>query len=548
LVLKAGTNNTGTRPNTIYYEMDFMKLTFKIINNPSCGTPSEKTITFGTGVSVIGRNTSCDWVLPDPDRFISSRHAEVFARDNQFFLKDISSNGTINGLTDENIGHNQELVISEGQTFLVGDYLIQANIQHNSLSDNDHSTASLATEHANWDNQMDDFWGNSSDPLDLLAPNRNSIQASEAQQTTPSLANSIERTPAFKQAMSFSEKSTSTTPISNSNAVIEGIPENWDNTSFSFPEEQVQTELPNEHSIESDSSFFQEDSAPENLPTNNTATATHSEINDILNDDDDFFSGIIEDSLYSEELPPAINVSTNATPSAIAQERPSMLERPANARPRKRKNPEVTTKQASPSSNDNLLAAAKNEFQQQGYNPTLLTEEVATQWLALMPTVMQSTIELLQARAAIKNEFRVSKTLLTTTENNPLKFSSNAEDAINSLFHHKRPGFLSSDLAFQQAFKDINQHQSALLHGVRVAMMDLLKQFDAQSLEDSFNNKNQSVGLLDKFSSTKSSQAKLWQQYKDLYNTEYKVDSDDSFQRIFGETFAQAYDEYSNHD
>ena len=79
-------------------------------------------------------------------------------------------------------------------------------------------------------------------------------------------------------------------------------------------------------------------------------------------------------------------------------------------------------------------------------------------------------------------------------------------------------------------------------------MMDLLKQFDAQSLEDSFNNKNQSVGLLDKFSSTKSSQAKLWQQYKDLYNTEYKVDSDDSFQRIFGETFAQAYDEYSNHD
>ena len=270
MVLKAGTNNTGTRPNTIYYEMDFMKLTFKIINNPSCGTPSEKTITFGTGVSVIGRNTSCDWVLPDPDRFISSRHAEVFARDNQFFLKDISSNGTINGLTDENIGHNQELVISEGQTFLVGDYLIQANIQHNSLSDNDHSTASLATEHANWDNQMDDFWGNSSDPLDLLAPNRNSIQASEAQQTTPSLANSIERTPAFKQAMSFSEKSTSTTPISNSNAVIEGIPENWDNTSFSFPEEQVQTELPNEHSIESDSSFFQEDSAPENLPTNNT--------------------------------------------------------------------------------------------------------------------------------------------------------------------------------------------------------------------------------------------------------------------------------------
>ena len=173
---------------------------------------------------------------------------------------------------------------------------------------------------------------------------------------------------------------------------------------------------------------------------------------------------------------------------------------------------------------------------------------MAAQWLSLMPTVMQSTIELLQARAAIKNEFRVSKTLLTTSENNPLKFSTNAEDAINSLFHQKRPGFLNSDLAFKQAFKDINQHQSALLHGVRVAMMDLLKQFDADSLEESFTRSNQNKGLLDKFSSTKSSQAKLWQQYKELYKSEYKVDSDDGFQHIFGETFAQAYDEFSTND
>jgi type VI secretion system protein len=144
-----------------------------------------------------------------------------------------------------------------------------------------------------------------------------------------------------------------------------------------------------------------------------------------------------------------------------------------------------------------------------------------------MPSIMQSTIDLLHSRAAIKNEFRVTKTLLTTSENNPLKFSTNAEDAIYSLFHKNRP---------------------ALLHSVRVAMMDLLKQFDAESLEDSFVRSNKNKGILDKLSSTKSSQAKLWQQYKELYKSEYKVDSDDSFQRIFGETFAQAYDEFSSHD
>ena len=224
-----------------------------------------------------------------------------------------------------------------------------------------------------------------------------------------------------------------------------------------------------------------------------------------------------------------------------------MLERPASTRPRKRQNNEKIDEPRT-KNNYNLLAVARLEFENQGFDKELLTEEVATQWLSLMPTVMQSTIELLQARAAIKNEFRVSKTLLTTSENNPLKFSANAEDAINSLFHQKRPGFMKGDLAFKQAFRDINQHQSALLHGVRVAMMDLLKQFDADALEDSFTKSNKSTGILDKFNSTKSSQAKLWQQYKELYKSEYKVDSDDSFQRIFGETFAQAYDEFSTND
>jgi type VI secretion system FHA domain protein len=488
--------------------MDFMKLIFKIINNPSCGNPSERQKVFDARFSTIGRSVSSDWVLPDPDRFISSKHAEIILRDNQFFLKDISSNGTINGLTDEAIGNNQELIISDGQTFLVGEYLIQAEIEGISDQCLHQPIQSIASDNADWDNQMDDFWGNSSDPLDLLAPNRESSAVSAARENIPSLADSLERTPAFKQAMSFtntSEIEADRTPAAQPET-SSGIPENWDNTSFSFPE-------------------------PEVKPTPTPAPIAG--IGDIA--DDDFFSGLVEDVFLNKEIPQAENLN------------PVKLERPPSSRPRKRQQKEnnVSTAQKS---NNNLLEVARIAFEKQGYNKELLTEDVATQWLSLMPTVMQSTIELLQARAAIKNEFRVSKTLLTTSENNPLKFSTNAEDAINSLFHQKRPGFLNSDLAFKQAFKDINLHQTALLHGVRVAMMDLLKQFDADFLEDSFTKSNKNKGLLDKFSSIKSSQAKLWQQYKELYKSEYKVDSDDGFQRIFGETFAQAYDEFSTNN
>jgi type VI secretion system protein len=496
--------------------MDFMKLTLKITNDPSYGFPSEKYKVFDSNFSIIGRSASSDWVLPDPDRFVSSKHAEIRIRDNQFYLKDISSNGTINGLTDEAIGNNQEILIKDGQTFLVGEYLIQAELEGMADNGKDQSTHSIASEHADWDNQMDDFWGNSSNPLDLLAPNRATTAASVTSENIPSLANSLERTPAFKQAMNFSNNAeTEAEQLAELEPVVSaGIPENWDNTSFSFPVPEIKSQpmvaLAQDKVTKQPSFTSLENSA-----------------------DNDFFSGLAENNFFDEELPQAAS--------------PIKLERPASTRPRKRQEKEDVVK-IKPESNNNLLETAQLKFEQQGFSKELLTEEVAAQWLSLMPSIMQSTIDLLHSRAAIKNEFRVTKTLLTTSENNPLKFSTNAEDAIYSLFHKNRPGFLTSGPAFHQAFKDINQHQSALLHSVRVAMMDLLKQFDAESLEDSFVRSNKNKGILDKLSSTKSSQAKLWQQYKELYKSEYKVDSDDSFQRIFGETFAQAYDEFSSHD
>ncbi len=516
--------------------MDFMKLIFKIINNPSCGSPSEKQKVFESTSAVIGRSPNCDWVLPDPDRFISSKHAEINLKNNTFFLRDVSSNGTINGLTDEAIGNNQELAISDGQTFLIGDYLIQAEFVN---TESHNLNKSSARENADWDNQMDDFWGNSSDPLDFLSPNKNSILANESIENTPSLENSLERTPAFKQAMNFSNTKSSVEKDLLQPEASSGIPENWDNTSFSFPEKEDVALAPTNNQISASESMDKPAQVAESALT----------IDDI-DEDDEFFLGLAEDSFFNKETPSAITTDSIPSDTSITSSipNPGKLERPANTRPRKRKQTEEGSISPQGITNDNLLAMAKLDFEKQGFDKTLLTEEVANQWLSLMPTIMQSTIELLQARAAIKNEFRVSKTLLTTSENNPLKFSVNAEDAITSLFHQKRPGFLTSEHAFKQAFRDINQHQSALLHGVRVAMMDLLKQFDAEALENSFNETTKTVGILDKFNSTKSSQAKLWMQYKNFYKTEYKVDSDDSFQRIFGEAFAEAYDDFNENN
>ena len=46
----------------------------------------------------IGRSFENDWILPDPDRFISGKHATVDFQAGAYYLADVSSNGVyVNG-------------------------------------------------------------------------------------------------------------------------------------------------------------------------------------------------------------------------------------------------------------------------------------------------------------------------------------------------------------------------------------------------------------------------------------------------------------------
>ena len=46
----------------------------------------------------IGRSLENDWILPDPDRFISGRHATIDYQSGSYYIADVSSNGVyING-------------------------------------------------------------------------------------------------------------------------------------------------------------------------------------------------------------------------------------------------------------------------------------------------------------------------------------------------------------------------------------------------------------------------------------------------------------------
>lgn len=81
-----------------------------------------------TGTYVLGREAGCDWHLPDPDRVVSSRHAEIGFRDGRFWIRDISTNGVFLNGGSEPLGNGATRSLADGDSVRLGDYEIGVSL------------------------------------------------------------------------------------------------------------------------------------------------------------------------------------------------------------------------------------------------------------------------------------------------------------------------------------------------------------------------------------------------------------------------------------
>jgi type VI secretion system FHA domain protein len=171
-----------------------------------------------------------------------------------------------------------------------------------------------------------------------------------------------------------------------------------------------------------------------------------------------------------------------------------------------------------------------------GVDPASVPPETAASLGLILRTVVQGVVEVLQARTEVKNQFRMALTRIKTAENNPLKFSVNAEDALNSLLGRRSPAYLAPVEAFEDAFDDIRFHQMAMLAGMRAGFENALQRFDPQRLQEVFD-KRVKRGMLQM-----GAKSRYWELYADEFR-ELTGDPDDAFKRLFGEVFAEAYEQ-----
>ncbi|AOE62935.1 type VI secretion system-associated FHA domain protein TagH [Pseudomonas corrugata] len=90
--------------------------------------------TFGAAGGVIGRGESCDWSIPDRQRLLSKRHAQISSREGAFFLTDTSGNGVSHQASGERLPKSEPVRIQDGDVFLMGDFEILARLASGATS------------------------------------------------------------------------------------------------------------------------------------------------------------------------------------------------------------------------------------------------------------------------------------------------------------------------------------------------------------------------------------------------------------------------------
>lgn len=83
---------------------------------------------FGPQGGIFGRSLKCDWVLPDPERILSSVHGRVVFENNKFMLIDESTNGIFVAGRSEPLGRGNSIVLTPGTRFSAARLVVEAEL------------------------------------------------------------------------------------------------------------------------------------------------------------------------------------------------------------------------------------------------------------------------------------------------------------------------------------------------------------------------------------------------------------------------------------
>jgi FHA domain-containing protein len=149
----------------------------------------------------------------------------------------------------------------------------------------------------------------------------------------------------------------------------------------------------------------------------------------------------------------------------------------------------------------------------------------------------EGALRLMAVRATAKTELRAAVTTIRARNNNPLKFSPNAQAALEQLLQPPLRGFMAGPLAMQDAMHDLVGHSIGTMAGMRAALAGVLGRFEPGELESKLVGKSVMDSLL-----PMNRKAKLWDLYLQHFGS-IRDDAQDDFHNLFGAAFVAAYED-----
>ncbi len=453
-----------------------MKILLTVSKAPSGNPLLGQIITLNDGDS-IGRGADNQLILIDEERVVSSRHAQFKQKDDEFLLIDQSTNGTYYNDSAEAIGKNNSQALSNGDLINIGDYQFSLElVPPTALPE--------GLEHAGFLDQVAAPAADQQTPAHIPKPEASDAPAADGD---------------FDQWL---------TPV----AGVKPLTQAWGSAA---PDSLSGTNplINDGNEVSNDPLAALGQSAPS---WSGSAAAGDSPLDD-GNDDTDskWWQTELDNAPANQQAMPEIKIaSPTPAPAPVPQAAPKV---PA----------------AAPAPASSTVAAELAQL----LGLRNLSPQQEASLAPISAAIIQQTTEhllsLLQSRASIKNELRTSRTMIQTSENNPLKFSASTADALQALFANASDSFLPPEQAIKESFEDIADHQVAMLFAMKQAFNEMLANFQPSKLEAKFNTAGR--GLLAGLKS------KNWESYGALYQ-QLQSDPETSYNQLFGEAFAQAYE------
>jgi predicted component of type VI protein secretion system len=573
---------------------DFMAIEITIINSPSNVDVGQSNHTFPDAGGTLGRGNDNFWVLDDPNKYMSSVHAKIVCVAEQYFLTDLSTNGTFVNGAAEPIGNGNQISLNDGDHFTISDYefivtianatsngdifqggndpfadfsdktplpSMQDDFLSQSASEND-PFASGISQSSSVNNPMSAFDAEQIDPLELL-DNAKSSNDPFAQDLFPQSGLS---TGAMSQGDDIPDSFTATTSTSIENNNIANDAINWPTANQEaglIPDDWDDDDLLGDMS--SPTSSIPGASSPFSMPTSTPIPAVVPEIvpvpvtapqpasiaamssAEIPQTQPSFVAIPAEQarqnppqSTASQSEVLVTNKQSDAAYAALELKNQQLQLEVAQLQQQLLQAQALNSSSSAQSSPANMSAETQTVINAMGLSKWNLDDKKVTEINEtvghLMRETMQGMMRVLKFRKKIKEEFRINVTTIQSVENNPLKFSANIDDAMENMFIKENNAYKSPVDAVKEGFQGIAEHQVAVIAGMQAAFRGMIERFDPNNLESRFE-KYKSSSLL-----SLGQKSKRWNAYKQ-YHQGLVDNLDDSFQHLFGYDFVQAYEE-----